>query len=324
MQDIAQDGAQYGAADVLLFDAVPSHRGTTRAALSMMGFKQIIASSDIEEVAQSIAQKPFDVLIADLSGPEERVCKLVRDIRQGEIGSNPFMAVLLTSWGLREDHADMVMSSGADDVLVRPYSVSFLANRVQTLVEARKGFVVTADYVGPCRRKNADPMRSAGLIAVPNTLRMKAKPEETGEAGVDIVSMVREARAKVSELKLAGSALQMRLLAHFALEAVAGGKSIEKYKAPMSMFSRVLHDKLQVSGDLAMATAGAEIMAAVTAVMQGAATSEALARVAGVAKTIHARLCSHRAPDELEQEFSHAIGRLAMREAQVADMKTGT
>ena len=321
MQDIVQDGAQYSAADVLLFDAVPSHRGTTRAALSMMGFKQIIASSDIDEVFQSISQKPFDVLIADLNGTEERICKLVRGVRQGEIGSNPFMTVLLTSWGVREDQADMVMGSGADDVLIRPYSVSFLAERVNTLVQARKKFVVTADYVGPCRRKSSDRANDAGLLEVPNSLRVKAMPDE---ANADIVSAVREARSKVGELRLVSVALQMRLLAYFASNAIGRGGSIAKYVAPMAMFSRLLDDKLRGSSDSVLAAAAAANKEAIALAMQGQNLGEQLARSLAQATAVHERLCSSRTAGEIEQEFLHAVQRLEQREAKAFEAKTGT
>jgi DNA-binding response OmpR family regulator len=324
MQDIVQDDAQYGAVDVMLFDAVPSNRGTTRAALSMMGFKQIIASSDLDEVVQSISLRPFDVLIADISGAEPRVCKLVREIRQGDVGANPFMTVLLTSWGVREDYADAVMASGADDVLIRPYSVSFLALRVKTLVEARKAFVVTADYIGPCRRKGAEHVETAGLVKVPNSLRLKAKPEEAAQMGGDILAVVREAQAKVGQMRLASSALQMRLLAHFALEAVEGGRSIEKYKAPMTMFSRLLRDKLQGSADTTLARAAAANTDAVASAMQGQDARQQLTRCVGQSKILHERLNAGRSPADIELEFELAIGQLVAREQQDAPSKTGT
>ena len=74
MQGSSRDGAQYASADVLLFDATPPHRGTTRAALSMVGFKRITATSDLDEVVQCITQRAFDVVIADLTGNAQAVC----------------------------------------------------------------------------------------------------------------------------------------------------------------------------------------------------------------------------------------------------------
>ncbi|MCE9524220.1 MAG: hypothetical protein K8S25_17515, partial [Alphaproteobacteria bacterium] len=207
-----QDDAHYGSANVVLYDAAPANRSSMRAALGAVGFRQIFASSDFEEVARAVTKESCDVLVADLSVEPERICKMMRDVRHGDVSPNPFIVALLTTWGVRAEDANNIMGSGADDVLVRPFSVTFLAERVRALVDARKEFVVTADYVGPNRRKTDDRADHVRLLDVPNTLRLKAKPEEAGGKGIDIASAVREARSKIGEMRLVGSALQLRLL----------------------------------------------------------------------------------------------------------------
>jgi len=316
MRDIVREGAQYSDADVLLFDGVPPNRGTTRAALSTLGFKKIAATSDWEEVARCVAQRSFDVLIADLSVESERTCRFVRDIRQGEVGRNPFLVVLLTTWGVREDCVDQVMGSGADDVLIRPYSISFLAERVRAHVEARKGFVVTADYVGPNRRKGTELQNKMRLLDVPNTLRLKAKPEERPASDIDVGAMVRDARSKVEELRLVSSALQMRLLAHFALKAVKDGGALEKYVGPMSAFSRLLFDKLHGSTDPVLAEAVGSVLEATASIMQGEQVIESLNACSDHATTVHAHLSIGRTAVEVDKEFQHAVKRLTEREAE--------
>jgi len=321
MRDFVHEGAQYGAAEVLLFDPVPAHRGTTRSTLGMLGFKQVVATSDVNEVAQNLAQKPFDVLIADLTAESERICKLVRDIRQGVVGGNPFLTVLLTTWGVREDALNAVMNSGADDVLIRPYSVAFLAERVRTLVDARKAFVVTADYIGPDRRKNPDRASDKRLLEVPNTLRSKARPGASGASETDVMSAVREVRVKVEELRLVGTAFQVRLLSHFALKAGNDGTPLEKYVAPLSAFSRLLHDKFHKASDSALASAVVSLLEAVGFVVQGEDVIRSLETSSGCAKTIYECLCTGRDAAELEEEFANAIERLTQREARTLSQR---
>ena len=321
MQDFVRDGAKYSSADVLLFDAVPSHRGTTRVALGMMGFKQVFATSDIDELIQSISDKPFDVIVADLTGAAERICGLVREIRQGDVGTNPFLSIILTSWSARQDIVNRVMGCGADDVLIRPYSVSFLAERVHALVETRKGFVVTADYVGPSRRTRADRADATGLLQVPNTLRVKVKPGETGCSTGDMMLAVREARSKVGEMRLVGCALQMRLLAHFASKESG---SLDKYLGRMSAFSRVLYDKLHARSDPALASGVASILEAVALMMQGERVTDSLSQCAAQVQIVQARLCSDRSAVEIEQEFTRAVAQFARHEPRAPELKTGT
>jgi DNA-binding response OmpR family regulator len=321
MQDLVREGAQYGSAEVLLFDGSPPHRGTTRSALGMLGFKRILATSDADEVAHSISQRPYDVLIADIAMESERICKLVRDVRLGDVGPNPFLVVILTTWALREDTVGRVMNSGADDIIVRPYSVAFLADRVRTLVDARKGFVVTGDYVGPDRRKAALRPADVNLLDVPNTLKIKARPDEAGVDLKEMMALVREAQSKLYELRLQGTALQMRLLAHFALKAAKEGSSLDKYVGPMSAFSRLLYDKLQGSRDTAIAAAVNSILDAVALIMMGENVMESLSRCGEWAKTVHERLCTDRDAGALEREYAHAVTRLTQREARSSRQK---
>jgi len=314
MQGMGRSGAQYGSSEVLLFDPTPGHRATTRAALGMVGFKRITATSDVDEAVQCLTQRAFDVLIADLTGCEQRVCKLVRDVRHGDRGPNPFVVVLLTAWSLREAEAEMTLNSGADDVLIRPYSVTFLAERVRALVESRKSFVVTNGYIGPDRRKAGE--RSGGdvtLLEAPNTLRAKARPAERGAP--DVMELVREAHSKLGDLRLKMTTLQMRLLTHFALRAAADGGAIDNYLAPMSAVAEVLADRLTASADNEAAASAVLLAKTVGSLGRGEGVMESLANLSEYASTLHAQMNADRSMSEREEEFMRAVKRLSTREA---------
>lgn len=314
MQGMGRNGAQYGSAEVLLFDATPAHRATTRAALGMVGFKRITATSDIDEALQCVSQRAFDVLIADLAGHEQRVCKLVRDIRHGDLGPNPFLVALLTAWSLREDEAAVTLNSGADDVLIRPYSVTFLAERVRSLVESRKSFVVANGYIGPDRRKAGD--RSGGdvtLLDAPNTLRAKAKPAERGAPNV--MEQVREAQSKLGDLRLKMTALQMRLLTHFAFRAAVDGGALDNYLSPMSSVAQTLAERLAGSPDKEAASTAVMLARAVGSLERGEQVMESLANLSEYASTLHALTNADRSMSEREEEFMRAVKRLNTREA---------
>ena len=208
------------------------------------------------------------------------------------------------------------MASGEDDVLIRPFSASFLAERVRTLVDARKDFVVTSDYIGPNRRKASDRSNYVSMLEVPNTLRIKARPHEAAAAGIDIASAVREARSRVGEMRLVGSALQLQLLAHFAVRAARDGATLDKYVAPMSAISRLLFDKLNGGPDTELASVAASLLEASAAVMQGEAVLASLEATGKCAQMVHRRLSPSRDDADLEQEFAHAVKRLTQRMTQ--------
>jgi DNA-binding response OmpR family regulator len=74
-----------------------------------------------------------------------------------------------------------ILNSGADGLLLRPFSAAVLDQRIRTHVMQQKPFVVTEDYIGPERRAVSRPP-SALTFAPPNSLKMKiegrANPDE--------------------------------------------------------------------------------------------------------------------------------------------------
>lgn len=159
-------------ADALLFDPLEPNRTSTHKALSAIGFGRIAASAEIGELPDLLADRPFDLFVADVTRHTEKVCDLVRAIREGQAGDNPFLHVVLTAWKLEQDLVKHALNCGADDLISRPFAVDFLAARIRKHAEARKPFIVAADYIGPDRRR-PPPRGSTELFEVPNLLLAK-------------------------------------------------------------------------------------------------------------------------------------------------------
>jgi hypothetical protein len=97
-----------------------------------------------------------------------------------------------------------VISSGADDLLLRPFSTAVLGSRIETHIERRKGFVITTDYVGPDRRKDSNRPSSVELFEPPNSLKMKAKDKLAS----DVIARRLDAELKSAREKLTGEKLR--------------------------------------------------------------------------------------------------------------------
>ena len=119
-------------------------------------------------------------MLLDFDTLRAAACDLIRDIRHRREAINPFVVVMAITWRLDNRDAPAVMSSGADDILIRPLSFELMRARIANLVHCRKPFVATAAYIGPDRRSD-DRHKSdeVGLLRVPNTLERKAKQNNT-------------------------------------------------------------------------------------------------------------------------------------------------
>lgn len=166
----------YETAETLVFDPVPAHRHATRGVLFTLGFRNIETCGSVKAFGDAVKYSPPDLALAELKGNEDVLCEMIQSIRQGTEGhTNPFLVIIATAWEKSRDLVGQVLNSGADDLLLRPFSTTILSQRIDTHVERRKHFVITHDYVGPDRRSDPSRANSASLFQPPNSLKMKAK-----------------------------------------------------------------------------------------------------------------------------------------------------
>lgn len=184
-------------------------RLTMRTALGREGFERLRDFSNLDEMRAVLNTTSPDLIIIDSELPD--CSKLIRDIRFGRLGDNPFLPIIATFWSPSVEFAQEMAGCGPDDMLIKPFSPGKLLDRVNVLVDRRKPFVVTSNYIGPDRRK--DPTRAgsdANFIEVPNTLAAKmkgqtVKPDEIQQA-------IQSAQKEVNEMKMQRNAFQISFI----------------------------------------------------------------------------------------------------------------
>jgi len=203
----------FDSVDVLIYDPVPSNRTATRASLYALGFRRTETVATIEQMVENIQKSPPDIVLCEAQGAAEELCATVQQLRQGGAGYNPFIVIIVTVWEKNASMIAKIVSSGADDVLLRPFSVALLGQRIETHIERRKGFVITSDYVGPDRRKDTSRPSNTELFEPPNSLRMKAKDKLPPDAiAKKLDSELRGAREKLTAEKLRRDSFQVCIL----------------------------------------------------------------------------------------------------------------
>ncbi len=184
-------------------------RLTMRTALAREGFEKLRDFSNLEELRSVLGTHSPDLLIIDSELPG--CTKLIRDIRFGRLGENPFLPIIATFWSPSADFAKEMAGCGPDDMLIKPFSPGKILDRVNVLVERRKPFVVTSNYIGPDRRK--DPSRGstdANFIEVPNTLSAKMKGKTVRPE--DLQKAIQGAQKEVNEMKMRRNAFQISFI----------------------------------------------------------------------------------------------------------------
>ncbi len=205
---------RYECASIVVYDPVAQHRNATRMALYSLGFGKVSSSDTLEALERAIKHVPPDLVLCEAGGVGGELCELIRNLRQGTGGhANPFLVVIVTAWEKSHELAQMVVNSGADDLILRPFSTAILKTRIDTHIERRKGFVITHDYVGPYRRKASNRPLNIELFQPPNSLKMKTMDGLTmPEANFRLQQELRRAKSTLASEKLAREVFQICVL----------------------------------------------------------------------------------------------------------------
>ena len=160
---------------VLLADSRAHIRNSLKVALSHAGLEKINQSGALAAVNDAIAHSLGpDILICDMGMDDGNACKLVTALRHNDLGRNPFLCVIGITWSPTADKVTAVANSGVDHLIAGPVAPKQILDRISSMIFRRMPFVITADYVGPDRRKESIRPSHVPLVHVPNSLRLKA------------------------------------------------------------------------------------------------------------------------------------------------------
>lgn len=194
-------------------------RSNIRLALRNEKFENVLDVENVGQVRQMLLTRAPDLVIIDAETKGGSITDLIYDVRHGLIGENPFVPFIVTVWRPTETLVHSVANSGTDDLLVKPISPQQLVDRIKTLTEKRKPFVVTSDYIGPDRRKDTSRGSEIPLIEVPNTLSAKISGEKIDPT--KLASMISRAQNTINDQRLKRNAFQICFLVGLILPALA-------------------------------------------------------------------------------------------------------
>ncbi len=230
---------------VCLFDPARHNLMVTRASLVEIGFTNIEMTTEFSKFAELVSKQTFDLIIAESHDAGGGVGDLMRRVRTGEVGDNPFVVCVTTSWGRESVHVKGLVNSGIDDILLRPFSTAQLKQRLGSLVANRKEFVVTSDYVGPDRR--GDAARSSGHVKSfqpPNTL--KAVAEGNAQEQMAVEQEITAAKADVAKERIRRLAMKIVVAMQVLIDDPAAAEAMDMEEIDAT--SRELRRRLRGHG----------------------------------------------------------------------------
>lgn len=194
-----------------------------KAQLRRDGATAVLCRRSIDDVVAALTLGGIDLLQIDRELPGGDSIALTRRIRFGEVGKNPFLPIILTTWRLDIEAINAALEAGADDIVGHPISAAIISRRTRRLATARKLFVAGNSYIGPERPVMPTDMVEAQRFEPPNTLKALA----SGDA-VDLAAhlqAVESARQRLFGFRIGAAAESIGLGARTLLAGRCDGEA---------------------------------------------------------------------------------------------------
>lgn len=202
--------------DFYLADPKEGSRKGLASMLRNMGLRHIKAFDSADKLAHSLKGHCPDALLvtADL---HEDVFKLLKTVRDHEIGDNPFTVISVVIDRDNKHELSRALRSGADDVLPGSPSPAQVMERLEKVARNRLPFIAAADYIGPDRRQKEDRKTEIPIFNVLNTLKEKIEGRPCSVATIQKV--VAEQMRDVRTAQLEGYSLRFGQLCKTIIKA---------------------------------------------------------------------------------------------------------
>jgi CheY-like chemotaxis protein len=147
-----------------------------RDSLRGRGIQSVADCSGADRLFNALDADIIDLIVFDVDLLRDRFVEVMQMVRRKSRGLNPFTVIVATVDDTDTDTVRQLVKAGVDDMIARPVTGQRLLQSVASLMEPRKPFIVSHDYVGPSRRLDARAGRPSGetMIRVPNTMRSRA------------------------------------------------------------------------------------------------------------------------------------------------------
>jgi CheY-like chemotaxis protein len=140
---------------VLIADASPSVLRLLTEVLRGAGVERVHTARAGRELVQHTIEFHPNLVITTSRLPELSGLDFTRRVREGLANVPRDLPIIVMTNTATKGFLEAAMTSGVDEMLVRPFTGEAVLERVAAVMKRKREFVDSAVYIGPCRRRRA-------------------------------------------------------------------------------------------------------------------------------------------------------------------------
>jgi CheY-like chemotaxis protein len=146
---------------ILLVDDNQPMRKLLRGMLVAFEIKDIVQADGVASAIEAMKKAKPDIVFVDWFMEPVDGLELVRAIRRGDEGLDPYTPVIMMTGYAEEQRVREARDAGVTEFLGKPISADSVMRRLIAVIEHPRPFVRTPTYFGPDRRRKQRPFKGA-------------------------------------------------------------------------------------------------------------------------------------------------------------------
>ncbi len=142
---------------VLVVEDDPRFQQFLLELLDIFGFRRIEVADDGHGAIERLHELPFDFIICDWNLKGMDGIDFLKYLRCDKASPDMFMPVLFITGRAEKKHVEKARDYGVNEFLAKPFRMDTFRQRLISLFENPREFIVSHYYSGPCRRRRNIP-----------------------------------------------------------------------------------------------------------------------------------------------------------------------
>ncbi len=138
---------------VLILDDDIQMAKVVRDMLDAIGFERIFTARDGTAGLKIMQQRPIDLVLTDWRMEPMNGISLVKFVRTSPDSPNRFLPIIMMTGQAEMEHVHEARDAGVNEFVVKPFTVRTLMERIITVIEQPRSFVMAKSFKGPDRRR---------------------------------------------------------------------------------------------------------------------------------------------------------------------------